>query len=193
MQKLCFAVVVMVVLFSSCSKKYAIDPLPGDTTPPSFSYPFLSFASTHLFVPFGGTLANSQTNKGYEVTLSDTTQQVLSASYGVVGAVSTNPDGTYAVAVKFKSNSIYTMLYSGLGTALVQTNDNVSPGTILGKMGGTGTIDFYVIKNNTEVVCPQNFGSVGFNNAIQQAIDKHNQFHPTDSVLTPCLVSILPN
>lgn len=182
-----------VVAFMACNKETSvIPPVLPDQTSPTLAFPFSSFASTTGFIPFGDTLPNLTLNKGYEVQLSDTNEVLLAACSGIVTAITPDTAGGNFIAVKFKRNSIYSFLYAGITNVRVHVNDSLNGGSILGKVSGTGIVDFCLIKNNNEALCPQAYGSPGFNTAIQVAISKNNAFHPTDSVLIPCLTQSLP-
>ena len=184
-----------VVLLMACNKDTpVIPPLPPDSTSPTLAFEFVSIASTVKFVPFGDTLANSMVNKGYEIQLSDTTEKVLTACSGIVTAIvpDTSAAGGKLITVKFKRNSIYSFVYGGVTNVQVNVNDSLQGGSILGKISRTGIIDFQVITNNNEAVCPSSYGSPGFNNAIQQAILFNNSNHHSDSVTNPCAAASLP-
>lgn len=187
-----FLISITLLVLSACDKKYPIDNLPDDTTPPALTYPMASFSSTTKFIPFAGSLPSSGQCKGYDVFLTDTNQFVASASSGIVSSVTDDAAGNSSITVKYKANSIYSMVYSGIRSVMVQVNDSINAGTLLGKVGSNREIFFAVVKNNNEVLCPADYGSTGFNNAIQLAIDKHNANNPADSVLSSCLATSLP-
>lgn len=191
MKKLCFAFFCLLTV-ASCDKKYPIDQLPEDTSLPTLTYPLTSFSTANKFVSFGGTLPSSSQSKGYDIFLADTNQYVASACSGIVTSVTADAAGNNAIAVRYKSNSIYSFLYSGLNNVMVAVSDTLNPGTLLGKIGSNREVYFAVIKSNTEVICPQSIGSPNFNNAIQLAIDKHNMFNAADSVFDACLFETLP-
>src|SRR6202034_1378949 len=110
---------------------------------------------------------------------SDTTEKILTACSGIVTAIvpDTSAAGGKLITVKFKRNSIYSFVYGGVTRVQVNVNDSLQGGSILGRIGGAGIVDFQVIKNDNEALCPSNFGSPGFNTAIQQAILFSNSYH----------------
>ena len=184
-----------VVLLMACNRETpVIPPLPPDSTSPTLAFEFVSVASTIRFVPFGDTLGNSVINKGYEIQLSDTTEKILTACSGIVTAIvpDTSAAGGNLITIKFKRNSIYSFVYGGVTNVQVNVNDSLQGGSILGKINGTGIVDFQVIMNNSVALCPSGYGSPGFNNAIQQAILFNNASHHSDSVTNPCAASTLP-
>lgn len=187
MQKIIVALVLLCVLASSCKKKYPIDPLPKDTTPPTASFQVVSVSSTTSFTPFGGTLPNSEISKGYTIQLSDLNLTVNAACSGTVTAVSSN-----SVTVLYRANSIYSFYYSGIKNIRVAVNQSIAPGNILGDIASDGIVFFQVIKNDTEVECPDTFSDTGFKNSIRTAINKHIILHPADSLIVPCLAASLP-
>ena len=188
MQKVVFMLLVLCFVSFSCNTKYPIDALPKDTTPPTLSYPLVSFSSTTQFTPFGGTVpATSEISKGYTVHLTDPNLTINSATSGTVTSVSTN-----SVTVLYKTNSIYSLYYSGLQNILVSVNQTIAAGTILGHITSTGDVFFQVIKNDTEVDCPDTFSDNSFKTAIQTAIGKHIMNHPADSLMAPCVSASLP-
>lgn len=187
-----FALGVVVLLVSSCGKPKSIDQLPDDTTNPAITYPFISMSSAEYFYPFGDTLHSVEASRAYFVEVGDTNLNVVSATDGIVTAISTNPDGNYTVVVRYKPNSIFTLEYSGVKTPVVTEGDSLNPGTILGKIARTGEMTFMVVKNGTEAICPATYGSTGFNTAVQLAINKHNTAHSNDSVFAACYAESLP-
>lgn len=183
----------LVVLFASCNRETpVIPPLGPDQTVPTLDFPFASFASATQFVPFGDTLPNLTVNKGYLVQLSDTNEYLIAASSGIVTSITQDTSGGNFIAVKFNSNSIYSFQYGGVTRVRVHVADSLLGGSILGKVNGTGYAFFEVIKNSNEALCPQAYGSPGFNTAIAGAIAKNNAFHPSDSVVSPCAAQSLP-
>jgi hypothetical protein len=195
MRKILIVITGMVMLLMACRRETpVIPPLPPDQTIPTLDFEFVSVGSTIKFVPFGDTLPNSGINKGYELQLSDTNERILTSSSGIVTSIS--PDTTAAggslITVKFRRNSIYSFIYGGVTNVVVQVNDSLSGGRILGKVSGSGIVDFQFIINNNETLCPQNYGSPGFVSAIQQAILLSNSFSHTDTILSPCRVQSLP-
>lgn len=178
---------ILLLVSSSCNKKYPIDPLPKDTAPPTLSYPMVSFSSTTNFTPFGGNLPSSGVSKGYTVSLSDANLTVNAVCAGIVKNVSAN-----SITVLYKTNSIYSFFYSGLQNINVSANDAIAAGTILGKIAGNGEVFFQIIKNDSEVECPDTFSDNNFKAAIQTAITKHIQLHPADSLMTACSAMSLP-
>lgn len=176
----------------SCNNKYPIDELPPDINPPSLTNPMAGFASLQKFVPFGGMLSTSETCKGYFFHVTDTNQSVVSACSGVVVSVTNNLDNNNTVLVKYKSNSIYSVQYSGVRDVIVAVNMNIAPGTVLGKVCDAGDVSIVLIKNSNEALCPEQFGSPGFNTSVQQAIARHNMLNPTDSVFNSCNGVSLP-
>jgi hypothetical protein len=187
MRYLVITLSVLMIACSSCNKKYPIDPLPKDTAPPTFSYPVVSFSSTSVFTPFGGTLSSGGTSKGYTVHLTDPNLTVNAVCSGIVKTVTSN-----SITVLYKANSIYSLYYSGLQNIRVVANDTVRAGIILGKIGNNGEIFFQIIKNDSEAICPDTFSDTGFKAAVQTAITKHIQFYPADSLMIPCAVASLP-
>ncbi len=184
--------VTALFLVASCTSNYPISALPADTNPPSLSTPIASYATVDKFYAFGATLPSSEINKGYTIHFTDTTQNIQAACQGIINSIATNNDGTIAITAQYKINSVYSVYYSGLKSTTLQVNDNITAGSILGKIGGPGTLYFAIIKNNNEMRCPETYSSPGFMTSIQQAMDKHNASNPTDSVYTACLVDSLP-
>lgn len=191
MKKIVAPLFALVLFASSCNDKYPIDPLPDDTTPPSLSNPFLSFSSTQQFIAFGDSL-NGDLCKGYWFQMTDSNQSVAAACSGTVTAISDIAGGAKSATVKYKSNSIYSFVYAELRNVQVSVNDVIASGTLLGKTGSGGKLFFQLIKNNNEVLCPKNFGSPGFNTALEQAISRHNTNYPSHAITDPCFVQTLP-
>jgi len=188
MRKVCVVLVVVALLFAGCNKETSgIPPLGPDQTTPTLDFPFASFASATQFIPFGDTLGNLTVNKGYIVQLSDTNEYLLAASPGIVTAITPDTAGGNFIAVKFRTNSVYSFLYGGVTNLRVHVADSLSGGAILGKISGTGMAYFQLIKNNNEALCPQTYGSPGFNTAIAGAVARNNAFHQQDSVASPCM------
>lgn len=179
---------VAVLLIAGCKPEDEIA-LPRDTSVPTFTYPMVSTASVTKFTAFGGTLPNLTTSKGYNFHITDTAQRIVSASAGIVSDISTINEGT--ITVIYKQRSVYSFIYSGVRETPLHVNDTIAPSTVLGKLATSGNFSFTVIKND-EVLCPEQFGSSGFNSAVASAIYLHNQNNPTDSVPSACLVSSLP-
>ena len=193
MRKVCAVIMVFMMLFAGCNKETpVIPPLGPDTTAPNLDFPFASFASATQFTPFGDTLPNASVNMGYLVQLSDTNEALLAACSGIVTSITPDTAGGNFIAVKFRTNGIYSFLYGGVANVQVHVADSLNAGSIIGKASCTGQIYFQLTKNNNEALCPQAFGSPGFNTAIAGAISKNNAFHPTDSVSSPCTVQSLP-
>ena len=187
------AVMFIVMLLVACNKDTpVIPPLPPDQSAPNLDFQFVSMASAIKFIPFGDTLPNLSVNEGYEIQLSNTNESIVAACSGIVTSITADTAGGNFIAVKFKRNSIYSFLYGGVTNVVVHVNDSINPGSILGKINGNGINDFQLIKNNNEVLCPQAYGSAGFNTAIQEAILKNNALYPADSVLSPCVTESLP-
>lgn len=191
MKKVFAVLASFLVIASACNDKYPIDELPDDTTPPSISFQFLSFSSTKRFVPFGDSL-NGEICKGYYFEMTDSTQSVSAGCSGIVTDIKDMAGGAKSLSIRYKSNSIYSFKYSYLRNVMVNVNDNINAGTILGKTGQGGKLYFELIKNNNEVCCPGVFGSPGFNTAIQMARSKHNINFPSDTVGEVCIVQSLP-
>lgn len=191
MKKKLFLFAVLPLLISACNDKYPIDDLPEDTSAPSLTYPLAGFATTTKFVPFGGTLPSSVQCKGYTIFLSNPNETITATCRGIVTAVNLDAAGNNDITVKYKSNSIYSFVYSGVRDVLVDVNDSISAGTILGKLGSNMQVGFMLVKSN-EVVCPRTYGTAGFNDAIDLAIGKHNTANTADSVFNACLVESLP-
>ncbi len=183
-----FWVLLCILLIAAC-KDDAVNTSPRDTSVPALTYPFVSTASVTKFTAFGGTLSNATTSKGYNLHLTDTGQTVVSASKGIITDINALNEGT--ITVIYKPRSVYSFVYSGVRYTSLHINDTIAAGSILGKIASTGDISFTVIKND-DVLCPETYGSSGFNTAIQNAISRHNQYNATDSVNTACLVSSLP-
>jgi hypothetical protein len=195
MRKVSNVLLCGLVLLMACNKETpGIPPLPPNQDVPSLDFEFVSVASTVKFIPFGDTLLNTAVNKGYELQLSDTNESVVMACPGIISSIvpDTTLSGGSLITVKFKRNSIYSFTYGGVSRVVVNVNDSLSGGKILGKVSGTGLVDFEVITNNNEALCPETFGSPGFNQAIQEAILKSNQFNPYDTINYPCRVQSLP-
>jgi Peptidase family M23 len=193
MNKIWVVIMCLAVLCASCNRETPIILSPGpDQTAPTLAFPFASFASVTQFIPFGDTLPNLTLNKGYLVQLSDTNEYVLAASSGIVTSIANDTSGGNFIAVKFNSKSVYSFLYGGITRVRVRVNDNLSGGSILGKVSGNGFAYFELIKNSNEALCPQAYSSPGFNAAINGAISKNNAFHPMDSVVSPCYTQSLP-
>ncbi|MFN8299519.1 MAG: peptidoglycan DD-metalloendopeptidase family protein [Chitinophagales bacterium] len=184
--------VTALLFVASCTSNYPIAPLPADTNPPSLSTPIASYATVDKFYSFGETLPSSEVNKGYTIHFTDTAQNIQAACPGIINSIATNNDGTIAITAQYKINSIYSVYYSGLRSTTLQVNDNISAGSLLGKIGTNGTLYFAIIKNNNEMRCPEQYSSPGFMTSIQQAIDKHNTHNPADSVYAACLIDSLP-
>ncbi len=192
MRKVRAVIMALVVLFASCNREApVIPPLGPDLTAPTLDFPFASFASANRFIPFGDTLPDLSLNKGYLVQLSDTNELLLAASSGIVTAVTPDTTGGNFIAVKFRSNSVFSFLYGGVTNVRVHVADSLYGGSILGKITGSGYVYFEIIKNN-EALCPQAYGSPGFNTAISGAISRNNSYYPLDSVSTPCYIQSLP-
>ena len=193
MRKISVVIMGVLVLFAACNKETSvIPPLAPDRTLPSLTFPFTSFASTTLFVPFGDTLPNFSINKGYRVQLSDTNESVLAACSGIVTSINPDTAGGNFITLKFRTNSIYSFKYGGITRVAVNLNDSLRAGAILGKVSGKGIIDFQLIINKNTALCPQSFGSPGFTAAINEAILRNNQVRSSDSVFEPCKISSLP-
>lgn len=193
MKKTWVVIMFFTLLFTGCNKETpVINPLPPDQTTPTLDFPFASFASTTRFIPFGDTIPGSNINKGYQVTFSDTNEALIAACSGIVTSITPDAAGGNFITVKFRTNSIYSFLYGGVTNVQIHVADSLSGGSILGKVSGSGIAYFQLIKNNNEALCPQAYGSPGFNTAIDGAISKNNTFNPYDSVLTPCMVQSLP-
>jgi hypothetical protein len=192
MRKVRAAIMVFVVLFASCNREApVIPPLGPDQTAPTLDFPFASFASAVRFIPFGDTLPGLSRNKGYVVQLSDTNELLLAACSGIVTSIVPDTAGGNFIAVKFRANSIYSFLYGGVTNVRVQVSDSLNGGSILGKINGTGVVYFELIKNS-QALCPQAYGSPGFNTAIAGAISRNNAIYPLDSVSNPCYMQSLP-
>jgi hypothetical protein len=181
-----FVFVLLCFLCAACNKPNPLPPLPPDTSTPTLSNPIVSFASVTRFIPFGGIRTNAAVCEGYEILLTDTEQFYVSASQGIVSSISLNSSGSNDITVKYKANSIYSFLYSGVRNVQVQVNDSLIPGTILGKVSYNGDIYMSLTRSN-EALCPHTYASTGFNTAIQLAIGKDISFNPADSALTACL------
>ncbi len=191
MKKAFALLTLFIVVASACNDKYPIDDLPDDTTPPSLSFQFLSFSSTKRFVPFGDSL-NGDICKGYYFEMTDSSQSVTSGCSGIVTEITDMAGGAKSISVKYKSNSIYSFKYAYLRNVIVNVNDKINAGTILGKTGQGGKMYFELIKNNNEICCPGTFGSPGFNTAIEMARSKHNINFPADTVGEVCIVQSMP-
>ncbi len=189
MRKIGAVIMVFLILLVGCNKETPeIPPIGPDLTAPTLDFPFASLASTTRFIPFGDTLPDLSINKGYLVQLSDTNEILLAACSGIVTAITNDTAGGNFIAVKFRTKSIYSFVYGGVTNVRVRVADSIFGGSILGKISGKGKVSFQIIKNNTESLCPQTYGSPGFNTAIAGAIVKNNTFHPNDSVLSPCSI-----
>jgi len=183
------------LFMASCNKETPeIPPLPPNQDSPTLDFEFVSVASTLKFVPFGDTLSNGAVNKGYEIQLSDTNESVVMACSGIISSIvpDTSTAGGKLITVKFKRNSIYSFTYGGVSNVVVNVNDSLTGGKILGKLSSSGIIDFQVVTNNNEALCPQSYGSPGFTQAIQQAVLKNNYFNPADTISNTCRVPSLP-
>ena len=191
MNKLTISLLAIILLVAACSKTDKNDII-VDTTAPALTNPLTSFSSTNKFIAFGDTLPNLSINKGYDIFINDTNQMITAACGGIVSTITTDAANNNTITVAYKANSIYTLLYAGIKNVLVDINDTITAGTILGKLGSNREIYFAVIKNNTEVICPNTFASSGFRNSINTAIAMHNATNVTDSVITTCLVETLP-
>ena len=194
MRKVTNVLVCGMMLLMACNKGTpGIPPLPPNQDAPTLDFEFVSIASTVKFIPFGDTLANHTVNKGYEILLSDTNESILTACSGIVTSI--KPDtlaaGASIIAVKFKRNSIYSFTYGGVTRVVTHVNDSLGAGSVIGKVSKSGIVDFQLIMDGNTVLCPQSFGSPGFNQAIQEAILKNNTFNPTDSVASPCMAGSL--
>lgn len=186
------ALLTILALFNfSCNDKYPINDLPEDTTAPSLTYPISSFSTVTRFIPFGGTLPSGGQCKGYDIFVSNANETITAACRGIVIAVNLDGAGNNDITVKYKSNSVYSFVYSGVKDVMVDVNDSIYAGTILGKVGSNLELSFTLIKSN-EVLCPRTYGSAGFNDAIDLAIAKHNTANSTDSVFSACLAESLP-
>ncbi len=187
MKKVSAVIICLVALLMGCNKETSdTNPPLSDQSDPSFTFEFASVAATTRFIPFGDTLPGLTLCRGYEIQFSDTNELVMAACPGIVTAITPDTSGGQDIAVKYKPNSIYSFVYGGVSNIAVQINDTLNAGSILGKISSSGKIDFQVIKNNNEALCPETFGSTGFNTAIETAISKNNAFNPSDSVLQPC-------
>jgi len=192
MGKVRVVIMLMVVLFASCNREApVIPPLGPDLTAPTLDFPFASFASAVRFTPFGDSLPNLTLSKGYQVQLSDTNELLLAACSGIVTSITPDTSGGKFIAVKFRTNSIYSFLYGGVTNVRVQVSDSLNGGSILGKINGNGTVYFEIIKDSN-ALCPQSYGSPGFNTAIAGAIARNNSLYPQDSVSNPCYLQSLP-
>ena len=193
MRKILVTIMFFAVLLVACNKDASvIPPLPPDQSIPTLNYEFVSIASTIKFTPFGDTLPDQTINKGYKIQLSDTNESVLTACSGIVSSIITDNAGGNIITLKYKRNSIYSFTYAGITRVQVHVNDSLGGGKIIGKISGSGVVDFQIIRNNTDALCPQTYGSPGFNTSIQQAVSQNNSLHPADSVLSPCLAQSLP-
>lgn len=193
-----FFAVLFVVLCSvtACKKEYPIKDLPPSTTLPNFTVPFVSTASTYKFIPFGHTNDAGQVNAGYEVYVTDSaTATVLASSSGYIKTVQQNAAGDYKISMEPKRNSIYTIIYNHITNVTRVAGDSVNANTILGKVGTGGRASLQINRTQngaTVALCPDSLASTGFRNAFNLAIQKHNQFNPADSVLSPCSAASLP-
>jgi hypothetical protein len=195
MRKVSIVIMGIVMLLMACNREAPVIPLlPPDQTIPTLDFEFVSVASTIKFIPFGDTLPNSTINKGFEVQVSDTNERVLTACSGIVTAVvpDTTTAGGNLITMQFRRNSIYSFVYGGVTNVVVQVNDSLSGGEILGKVSSSGIADFQLIVNNNQALCPQTYGSPGFKSAIQEAILLNNSFSHTDTITSPCLFQSLP-
>ncbi len=181
----------LLLLVSACNDKYPIPDLPKDTTAPSLTYPLSSFSTVTKFVNFGGTMPSSNQSKGYYVYMSNPNETITAACRGIVSAVNDDAAGNKNITVLYKSNSIYSFVYSGIKDVMVDVHDSIQAGTILGKLGSNMEVGFMLVKEN-EVLCPSSYASAGFNDAIDLAIGKHNAANPSDSISNTCLVESLP-
>ena len=193
MSKRGVVIMIIVVLFAACNKPTpVILPLGPDQTVPTLDFPFASFASAMQFFPFGDTIPNLTINKGYLVQLSDTNEYLLAACSGIVTSITPDTLGGNFIAVRFRKGGVYSFLYGGVTRMQIHVADSLNGGSILGKVTGTGFAYFQLIKDSAEALCPQAYGSPGFNTAIAGAISRNNALHPSDSVLSPCLIQSLP-
>lgn len=193
MRKVGAVILIFVLLFTACNKEApVIPPLQPDQTEPTLDFPFASFASTTQFIPFGDTLSGVNINRGYRVQFSDTNEVLIAACSGVVTAITPDTSGGNFIAVRFRPGAVYSFLYGGVTNVRVHIADSLYGGSILGKVSGTGIAYFQLTKNSNEALCPQAYGSPGFNTAIAGAISKNNAFHPTDTVSSPCMIQSLP-
>lgn len=177
------------VLFA-CKKPSPVNQPPPDTSTPTLSYPLASFSSVNKFIPFGAPVSGGL-SKGYGIQFTDTSLNFLAACQGIVESIGTATDGSPLITIKYKSNSIYSFQYSGFRTVLVNVNDSLAAGSELGRVG-FGLMNFELIENGQQALCPQNFSSPGFMNSIALAISRNNALNPTDSVYAPCSVDSLP-
>lgn len=187
MRKLMMLLPCAAILMLGACKEDKVLNSPRDTSTPTLSRAFLSTASVIKFVPFGGTLPDATTSKGYYLQLTDTAQIVVASCQGIVTDINSS---NASVTVTYKPTSIYSFVYTGLRNVKVQVSDTINSGAILGQVAADGKISFSLIKND-EVLCPADFGPGGFNNAMQSAIARHNALNP-DTIAAACVVSSLP-
>ena len=104
--------IFFIIFIASCNKDNPVPALPADTSSPTLSYQFVSFASTIRFTPFGDSTATGVPFQGYEVLLADTgaLSYCTSCCSGFVTSISPGANGGNDIAVIYKKNSIYSFL-----------------------------------------------------------------------------------
>jgi hypothetical protein len=189
MKKVFFVVALtFLLLVNSCKKESPYPTLPANQSVPTLSWAIASFASVTRFYPFGDTSLGNPANTGYQMILSDTTTAIFSACTGIVQSITPTGKGMYSVTVKYKSNSPYTFIYSGLGHVNVHVNDSLQNSALLGTIAHNGIMGFSLVKNGHTAICPSLMAADGFNNSINTAMSLSNYKTPEDSIMSPCLV-----
>jgi hypothetical protein len=177
-----------VLILASCQKEPQPPRLPADSSIPTLSWAIASFATVTRFYAFGDPKLGNPANGGYQMLLTDTTTAIFTACTGIVQSITPDGNGGNSVLIKYKNNSIYSFLYTGIGRVQVHVNDSLQNSALIGTIARNGIMGFSLIKNGHEAICPSLLGAESFNNSIITAMNQNNAITPEDSVFSPCVV-----
>ncbi len=183
---------LLISILGGCKREPSIPPLPPDSSTPTLSWAIASFATVTRFYPFGDTSLGNPANTGYQMLLTDTNTAIFTACTGIVQSITPTGNGTNSILVRYKNNSPYSFLYSGLGHVNVHVNDSLQNSALLGTIAHNGIMGFSLIKNGNLAICPSLLGAESFNNSILTAMSLNNYKTPEDSILSPCVVDSIP-